>query len=713
MTESPENPETTESPESTVHDSATATAEPSSTADSPGPARTALRRLAATHGPQHRSGRRSDRRRAGSRWALGLVLAAAVLATGLSWVVASPVGGSPDDDFHLGSIWCPRPVSSSGCATREHNGEVQVLVPSRVSETARCYAFHDDVPASCQGAVPEDSEIYSRRYDDGNYPKGYYRFHHLLIGDDVDVSALTMRAVNLLIAVGLLGAIGGAMPARLREQYSLAIILAWMPMGLYLVASNNPSSWALTGVLGYTAGMYGSLRSRGRRRWVLLGLALVGALLACACRGDSAFYLLVVSLALFIGLTWRRRVLLHAAVAAVVSAIGAWMMLGSGQSQAVVSSEPTSALSNGTRLKLIILTIPEYFGGFYGGERWGAGWFDVPFDGPIAVMALGLAGIALFIGARTVGWRKLLSAGVLAGALVCLPAALSYTQGFESNYELQPRYLLPLLAPFLLVWLRQRGGERLLSTPQAVLIVGLSSLAHAYALHRILLRYTHGLVNLGKDAAGWLPINLDFQPQWWWDIPISPMGVWMIGSLMYAVALVCALLLARRIGALGQEGPVEPADPRDGGEGRRAEDAVVGAPVMADPVAGGGAAAAVTVGGQDSGSRQEAAEEASAGGSAPDPVISPGGAGGLAAPGAGAAPATSSDPVGLSEGAPGQGSPSPGERAEAEVRPVEPGEWADVEPQWDPEIVAPTTADSGSASPTSVSSAACAAGAAG
>nr|WP_243896525.1 DUF2142 domain-containing protein [Actinomyces bowdenii] len=677
----------------------------SSSAGGRGPGPTALRRLAATHGAQHRSGPRADRRRAGSRWALGLVLAVAVLATGLSWVVASPVGGSPDDDFHLGSIWCPRPVSSSGCATREHNGEVQVLVPSRVSETARCYAFQEEVPASCQGAVPEDAEIYSRRYDDGNYPTGYYRFHHLLIGDDVDVSALTMRAVNLLIAVGLLGAIGWAMPARLREQYALAVILAWMPMGLYLVASNNPSSWALTGVLGYAAGMYGSLRSRGRRRWALLGLALVGALLACACRGDSAFYLLVVSLALFIGLRWRRRVLLHGAVAAAVSAIGAWMMLRSGQSQAVASSEPTSALSDGTRLKLIILTIPEYLGGFYGGSRWGAGWFDVPFDGPIAVMALGLAGIALFIGARTVGWRKLLSAGVLAGALVCLPAVLSYTQGFESNYELQPRYLLPLLAPFFLVWLPQRGGERILSTPQAVLIVGLSSLAHAYALHRILLRYTHGLVNLGKETAGWLPINLDFQPQWWWDIPISPMGVWMIGSLMYAVALVCALLLARRLGALGQEGPVEPTRPQeDGGQGRRAGARAVDASTAGEP------AAVAAAGAQDSGAREEGAQETGAGGSASGPLASSEGGGGPAAPGVEAGP-TSSELAERSEGAPEQDPPSQGGRlAEAEARPVEPGEWADIEPQWDPMVIDPTTADSG---PASVSSAACAAGAAG
>ncbi|WP_415504770.1 DUF2142 domain-containing protein, partial [Actinomyces slackii] len=483
----------------------------------------------------------------GSRWAASALLIVAVLATGLSWALASPVGGSPDDDFHLGSIWCPRPVESSGCATRVVEGELRVEVPQRVSETARCYAFHEEISASCQGSVPEGKTIYTRRYDDGNYPTGYYRFHHLLIGDDVDESALVMRGANLLIAMALLGAIGWALPARLRSQYALSIILAWMPMGLYLVVSNNPSSWALTGVLAYAAGLYGTLRAEGRRRWSLLGLGLVGAVMACACRGDSAFYLLVVSLAVLIGARLRRGMIIPGLAAAVVSAIGAWMMLGSGQSAAVASSSPQpSVLSDSERLRLTIATLPEYLAGFWGwGQRWGAGWFDVPLDGPTVVIALSLAGFALFAGARALDVRTVLSAGVMTGALLGLPVVLSYTQGFESIYELQPRYLLPLLAPFLLIWLRRIKGEAVLTGPQATLLVGMSALAHAYALHRILLRYTHGLHSVGKDDAGWMPMNLNFQPQWWWDIPISPMAVWALGSLMYAVALVAALMLVR------------------------------------------------------------------------------------------------------------------------------------------------------------------------
>lgn len=547
-------------------------------------------------GPQHAHAPR--RRGAALRWAMGMVLAVAALACGLSWVLASPVGGSPDDDFHLGSIWCPRPVASSGCATRVREGEVQVQVPERVADTARCLAFHEEIAANCQGGLSDEEKTFSRRYDDGNYPTGYYRFHHQLVGEDVDESALAMRGVNLLISVVLLGGIGWLLPARMRQRYALAIILAWMPMGIYLVASNNPSSWALTGVLAYAAGMYGSLRSQGPRRWALLGLALLGALLACVSRGDSAFYLLVVSLAIFVGIRWRRRVLAHAAIAAVISAVGAWMMLRSGQSQAVASAETSSMMPDSTRLKLIILTVPEYFGGFFGSARWGAGWFDVPLDGPIAVLALGLAGIAMFIGARTLDWRKVLSAGVMAGALIGLPIVLSYTQGFESTYDLQPRYLLPLLAPFFLIWLRQVRGAAAMTASQAVLIVGLSTMAHAYSLHRILLRYTHGLISYGKDDAGWLPINLSFQPKWWWDIPVGPMAVWALGSVTYGVAITCALLLTRVPGTPEAASAVTEAPPRPDG-GRPSQAAPEAGDRRSRVEAGGQGAGAAASGAQD------------------------------------------------------------------------------------------------------------------
>jgi len=76
-----------------------------------------------------------------------------------------------------------------------------------------------------------------------------------------------MRVVNVLIALVLLGGVCALAPASMRQGLFLAITLAWIPMGAYFIASNNPSSWAITGVFSYGAGLFGALRSDGRRRW--------------------------------------------------------------------------------------------------------------------------------------------------------------------------------------------------------------------------------------------------------------------------------------------------------------------------------------------------------------------------------------------------------------------------------------------------------------
>ena len=41
---------------------------------------------------------------------VGGLLLVLMLLTGLGWAVSSPVESSPDEDFHLGSTWCPRPA---------------------------------------------------------------------------------------------------------------------------------------------------------------------------------------------------------------------------------------------------------------------------------------------------------------------------------------------------------------------------------------------------------------------------------------------------------------------------------------------------------------------------------------------------------------------------------------------------------------------------
>ena len=356
--------------------------------------------------------------RAPSRPARALLVAAlavSALIAGLGWVFASSPGSAPDDDYHLVSTWCPRPIASSGCETTTIDGEVHVMAPVTTSH-AQCEAFSPDKSHACINDYSDSMMFPSYRYNDGAYPYGFYQFHHLFAGASVEASAWHMRVVNVLIALVLLGGVCALAPASMRQGLFLAITLAWIPMGAYFIASNNPSSWAITGVFAYGSALFGALRSDGRRRWALLGIALVGALLCFGSRGDAAFYVFVVSLGVLIAVGRRDRIV-EIAGASVLSAIGVWLMAGGGQAGTIASSSATVSLSE--RLAVAIINIrylPEYFAGFAGLYS-GPGWRDTPLPGACVVLGLMLLGAGVLIGGRAMTWRKAASLVVVLGAM--------------------------------------------------------------------------------------------------------------------------------------------------------------------------------------------------------------------------------------------------------------------------------------------------------
>lgn len=115
------------------------------------------------------------------------------LIIGVGWALSSPLSSSPDDDYHLGSIWCPRPVEGS-CETSQIDGVPVVRVPRAVSDASMtCFAFTAR-SAGCAIGYDDDDLVWSTRFDDGDYPVGYYWVHHLLVGHDVQTSAILMRS---------------------------------------------------------------------------------------------------------------------------------------------------------------------------------------------------------------------------------------------------------------------------------------------------------------------------------------------------------------------------------------------------------------------------------------------------------------------------------------------------------------------------------------
>lgn len=484
-----------------------------------------------------------------------------IIAVASGWVFASSPGSSPDDDYHLVSTWCPRPVDSS-CETTMIDGDRYVIAPLTASRSV-CEAFHPDRSHACIKEYSDDAAYPSYRYDDGLYPLGFYHFHHLFAGHNVERSAWHMRVANVVILLILIGAIAVLSQREVRVNIALAALVAWTPMGLYFIASNNPSSWAITGVFCYGAALYAGLNARGWRHWALLGVACLSALLCYESRGDASFYVFVASLGILI-LEARRRHLPEIGVATVLSAIGVWLMLSSGQaSSASQSSDATITVHDRIDVAFTNLRyLPDYFAGFVGLNS-GPGWRDTSLPGYAPIVALLVLGFVIFLGARAMSWRKALASIMVFGAMAGIPILVATPTAFPNLGAYHARYTLPLLGVLLLIWVSSAFKKSSLTKGQFTLFVVFLSVVNAVAMHTTIARYVRGL--LWIPHIGWIaPVNLNGDIQWWWaDMSLSPMTLWGLASLGYTLALTSAIYLLRhrRVEAPVSSTPTEEEEP--------------------------------------------------------------------------------------------------------------------------------------------------------
>ena len=120
------------------------------------------------------------------------------------WALSSPVGSSPDDNYHQTTIWCVDATSSTSSdtcqvtGTSETTGGRVVEVPALVG-APNCYAFQPAESGACQRPL-EGEKISTETIDNGTYPGGFYRVMHLLVRDSIPESVLAMRFLNVTLA---------------------------------------------------------------------------------------------------------------------------------------------------------------------------------------------------------------------------------------------------------------------------------------------------------------------------------------------------------------------------------------------------------------------------------------------------------------------------------------------------------------------------------
>ena len=461
------------------------------------------------------------------RTLFALVSAIGFFVTGIVWSIASPVGSSPDDDYHMASIWCPPPIETSGCRTGwDADGMLGVFVDPMVRD-GWCFAFHAENSASCQTDISTGDEVLTTRVDRGGYPPWYYRFMGMAAGEDVTRSVLVMRMFNVAAAIGLLGALVTMAPAAAGRAMVIALVGSLVPLGVFLIASVNPSSWAITGVAALALALYTLLQAQTRRTiGVSSAMVVVAAAMAAGSRGDAAIYVVVVVLAVSVlhgfqsYARWSR---IPAPAAAV--AMGVASYLASGHADVLDKAPAMESASPAAVLLSNVLYFPDFLLRLFSN----LGWLDTIMPAIVRVNAGVAAAGLLVIGLGVLSRRKLLALGLVGVALVALPLAVAQRDLYllsAGDYP-QPRYVLPLLPVLLFLALVPTPDRIVGITPvQRIFFYGLIVVAHSVALLTNFRRYVSGV---GNDAS-----FLDVQ--WWWDLVIGPYAVWALGSAAFAVA---------------------------------------------------------------------------------------------------------------------------------------------------------------------------------
>lgn len=395
------------------------------------------------------------------------------------WALTSPVGSAPDDDFHLSSIWCAQGLRAGVCEESPGNPAAR-LVPANVVQASDCFRFKADVSAGCTTSIMDDAALLETERINVTadlYPPGFHAMMSVFAGPDVERSVLAMRLFNAALAALVIAALLRLTPAGLASASVLAITVTFIPLGLFVTASTNPSAWSIIGIGGYWAFAIAFLRHRNwrdRRGLMLAAATLATAAMAIGSRVDASAY---VVLATIIALTvsgWKRALgtpgrlgmlgaVVLAALATYVTVSPVDVFAPSGAAMGTTDAGAGLFLTN-------LAYLPTLFQGIVGG--WNLGWNDTLMPPFIPVIGTVVVGALLYRGLQEPTVRKIVAAALAAGALVAVPIVFLQSQRLGVGEVVQPRYLLPLLTLLLgVVSLGPRLGRPLhLPTTPAVLI---------------------------------------------------------------------------------------------------------------------------------------------------------------------------------------------------------------------------------------------------
>jgi hypothetical protein len=465
-----------------------------------------------------------------ARWVSITLITATLSLSG--WALSSPIGSSPDDDFHLPSIWCGQGFRDDLCEEGSEEGFYEV--PYTTMGNSICFAFRSDVSGVCNY---DNSLIAQSRVNRGTnlYPPGFYWAISWFASTDIAISTILMRIANSIFLIGIIALTVISLPSHLRRIPIFASLVTLIPLGIFLVASTNPSSWSFIGLLVFISSTIGFLSVESKNAKIKLSaLAGLGFLMAVGSRADSPpFAALAVVLAWTLTASRFRATVVNLIVTGAFFIISVFLYFSGRTASSIVSGDGLrlSEAAPGVSLRTILHTlsnIPELWFGVFGG--WGLGWLDTHMLPMVRFLSVAVFIALVFLSVRWFNLQQGFAFLLASTALTLIPLYILVSNGLNVGQQVQPRYLLPLIIFVAAVafYAKSADSGMSLSAGQSVMIGISLVISNTLALHTNMRRYLTGL-----DVQS---LNLDSSVEWWWkDFLLSPNAVWVISSASFAL----------------------------------------------------------------------------------------------------------------------------------------------------------------------------------
>lgn len=493
------------------------------------------------------------RRGSGPSWgrlAVGVVVAlAAAYFTLFAWAWASPPGSSPDDDFHMTSIWCRSDEAPEQCrilSRLDKSGLAFAQVPNFPSPN--CYIWKDKQSGACQ-----TPRVSTERLSTTAYPPLFYNYVSFFASDSLLESTVMMRMAVACSVLFILSVAYLVSLPWLRGAMVVSWLLMSMPLGVFLFASINPSAWGVAGLAAMWGPMVTAFLGKdARRRWLALAVWFLAALMAGGSRGDTAIFAAVISVLGLVLLARRRAQWPAIAMGVIVVTVSAWMLVGTAQLTAAGRGfgDKRGTVPDDELIWSLVTELPKLAASVHGGLL---GWLDAQVSLTAASSIMLAVGGAYVAGLAYMNRRKALALVALVGATFAVPVRAIWQAHRYAPDHYQPRYLLPMLMVVLGVCLIAGPGRRIKwSAWQIALVWVLLSLGGLVALHGWMRRFI-----TGNDVQSW---DLSRKVEWWANPNISPDQMWVLGSVSWSVLALVVLLsfYSRRAAVLGPEPESEP-----------------------------------------------------------------------------------------------------------------------------------------------------------